>query len=393
MFAGILFVSMLALNLGGCAVPQGQLGDAPQEHEDVLLPQVEQVAALKNEQEMDYLGAYLYWRQALELVQGKLASLNVNLQEIADSYVEQGIRLYNNKDGKQAVASFLEALRYDPTNEKALHYLKEKFAAETFIPCPVAEQDSFAAIALRVYGSADKAYLVPIFTKLACEDKLVAGTELQLPQLDSFFSRDLIDYKRDLLKARKLYRDKKYSELLPVAEKLHADIRGDAEASFLVNSAHVALGRVMQDERNYQEALSHYKKVDSQFRDMRGEIAALESQSIDTSVAEKQAEDAGLLQQAREMYGKRQYHEALALLQQLDPPTNDSRVMLAKVHKAMDQRADSHYKQGVSFFIEDKLNAAIAQWEQALSYNPAHQKAQENIVKARKLLEKVSSIK
>ena len=67
--------------------------------------------------------------------------------------------------------------------------------------------------------------------------------------------------------------------------------------------------------------------------------------------------------------------------------------VLALVEKQLKIQAENHFNKGVSLFVEEKLAAAITEWEKALELDPQHPQARPAIEKARKLLQKVQEIK
>jgi lipopolysaccharide biosynthesis regulator YciM len=55
--------------------------------------------------------------------------------------------------------------------------------------------------------------------------------------------------------------------------------------------------------------------------------------------------------------------------------------------------AEAHYLKGVNFFVEEKIEKAIQEWETTLSLEPRHPKAKKDIETARNLLQKLEKIK
>jgi tetratricopeptide (TPR) repeat protein len=80
-------------------------------------------------------------------------------------------------------------------------------------------------------------------------------------------------------------------------------------------------------------------------------------------------------------------------LEAVNPQYEDRDKLLVRVDTQLKIQAENHYKKGVSLFVEEKLEAAIKEWEKTLELNPHHPHAAQYIAKARKLLKKVSEIK
>ncbi len=62
------------------------------------------------------------------------------------------------------------------------------------------------------------------------------------------------------------------------------------------------------------------------------------------------------------------------------------------VKVVMKKEAEAHYLQGVKYFLNQELSSAIIEWEKTLVLNPDHKKAKENIINARRLLEKYKKV-
>ncbi len=55
-------------------------------------------------------------------------------------------------------------------------------------------------------------------------------------------------------------------------------------------------------------------------------------------------------------------------------------------------RAESHYQQGLKYFLQENLEQAISEWETALKYNPHHRLAVRDLANARILLKNLNNI-
>lgn len=61
--------------------------------------------------------------------------------------------------------------------------------------------------------------------------------------------------------------------------------------------------------------------------------------------------------------------------------------------KRMLSDAEVHYRNGVKFFINEKMDQAIAEWQQTLALNPDHAEAKRDMEKAQDILKKLKQIK
>lgn len=383
--AATLGVLFLAVVISGCSIPSAKLTKVP-------LPPSAQKKAVQKEVDREYLDALRYWRQAAAVVDGKISAISASLREIAAGHAQRGVELYAKREGEAALQAFFQALRHDSANKVALDYLNSRYAPRQLVPYTVAQGDTLASIAEKVYGSSDDVFAVTLFSGVVGGRELVEGEILHLPQLDSFYSQSLLDYKRDILVARKLYRQDEFAELLPLAEKILKDHPQDDEASYLLNSALVGLGGALRKEEKYEQAIGFLSRVDPVFKNVKVSIAEIrELQKL------KLAEDAmqlnsELFEKGELLYSQRKYLEALRVFREVDPQFEGVQAAIANTLEVIGMQAEIHYKRGVKYFVEDDLTAAIREWQQTIAYEPGHSKAIDNIIRARQLLKKVEAL-
>ena len=83
---------------------------------------------------------------------------------------------------------------------------------------------------------------------------------------------------------------------------------------------------------------------------------------------------------------QKKWADSLAAFNQvlkLNPKDQESLALLANV-KA--QLVQDHYNQGIRYFREEKLEAAIGEWRAVLQYDGSHEGARKNIDQAERLL-------
>lgn len=371
----------------GCAARTTGIEGGP-----VLLPSTEQLIAAAAEDDGEYRAALQYWRQAREKIDARIEEISRQLRRVSQWYAEIGVRFYQDKKGKKALAEFIEALRYNPENTLALEYFKNKYIPLRWISYTVQENDTISSIAEAFYQNAADGFVIVHCAGIGDEEGLTAGTEIRLPRLDSFFSPQLQDYKSDILHARALYTEKDFAKLLPVAEKILASHPGDEEASYLLGSALVGLGEELRRRQRYEKAIEVLSRVDPLFKDVKRDIAQIHVLQMQQRADNTQALNDELFARAKTLLENEKYLQARSVLEEIDPGVAGVREVVADLHTILKEQADIHYKRGVTFFVDDNLAAAIDMWQKTLRYDPGHEQAAANIAKARSLLEKVKSI-
>ena len=254
------------------------------------------------------------------------------------------------------------------------------------------KDDTFETMAEAVYGTFTDAFVVANFSGIAKEDDIVAGSVLNLPVLDSFYSQALLDYKRNIAKARKLFNKKQYEKLLPLAEKILQLHPEDNEASYLVNIALVRIGKKQRDGERYEEAIATLSRVDPAFKNVTKNIEEIRELQRDKLMQDALQVNTELYQKGEMLYAQGRYLEALEMFRKVDPDFEKIEEVVSDSRVKLMEQADIHYKEGVKLFIADNLASAIIEWEKTLQFNPGHRKAMTYIVKARQLLEKFEAI-
>jgi len=87
------------------------------------------------------------------------------------------------------------------------------------------------------------------------------------------------------------------------------------------------------------------------------------------------------------------YANALKMFEQLKKMQPDFKRLPQQLQTAREKLADQHYLAGIRHFREKKLQEAIEEWDQALTFNPKLESARRDKERARKLLKSLQEIK
>jgi tetratricopeptide (TPR) repeat protein len=352
--------------------------------------QKQALAAEKNEK---YLDALSYWRQARETVDRKISSISQKIAEISNNHSRQGVAYFEKREADKAFREFIEALAYNPTDKVALDYLRSRYKPGRYIPYTVKRDDTFAAIAEKIYGSPAYAFMVAEFSNAGKEKDLVEGKVIRLADKDSFFSQALIDYDKDIGRARKLFKTEKYTEALSAARAILTNHPEDEEASYIINMSLLKIASMQQEQQDYGGAVATLSQIDPSFKNVKKKIAEVRELLKDSNSDSERMKNADLLQRAGQLSSEGKYAAAREVLKDVDPQFEGRDKVLAQVEKQLKIQAEIHFNKGVSLFVEEKLAAAIMEWEKALELDPQHPQVRPAIEKARKLLQKVQEIR
>lgn len=352
--------------------------------------QKQALAAEKNEK---YRDALSYWHQARETIDRKISSISQKTDEISNNHSRHGVAYFEKREADKAFGEFIEALICNPTNKVALEYLRSRYKPSRYISYTVKKEDTFAVIAEKIYGFPSYAFMVAEFSNAGKEKDLVEGKVIRLADKDSFFSQAMIDYNKDIGRARKLFKTEKYTEALSAARAVLTNHPEDEEASYIINMSLLKIASMQQEQQDYGGAIATLSQIDPLFKNVKKKIAEVRELLKDSHSDSERMKNADLLQRGERLSSEGKYVAAREVLKDVDPQFEGRDKVLAQVDKQLKIQAENHFNKGVSLFVEEKLAAAIMEWEKALELDPQHPQARPSIEKARKLLQKVQQIR
>lgn len=328
-----LFALCVIVYLMGCA------GSSRQSPVGVPLAEQWRQRALENEKDGELQQALINLKIENSLNPGdehsarKIRELKNRIYINAAAHFKQGMAYYRKGLLKKAQKEFLITLRYDPFHEDALGYLKGLQVREHFVSYKTKRGESLKDIAVEVYKEPDMDFLVAHFIGLDVEAKPDPGSLIELPVLEPQFLKLLVNVEERLAEGKSFFKAKEYEKALASAQRVLSVEPDNKEAVDLRNVSCFRLGKRLALKRKYPESLEMFIQVDEGYEG-------------------------------------------------LDKALSDARENIAK-------QAETHYRRGVKFFLNENLENAIAEWEETLALDPGHEKAKRDIKKAQRLLEKL----
>ena len=284
-----------------------------------------------------------------EEAEKKIAQLQEQISAAADQHFQKGLAFFQSRSYALARNEFLCALYLRPDHGEAIHYLKQEMAGEDIFSYEVKKGDTIKKVARKFYKDPRKDFLIAYFNGLKVDSRLEPPLILRMPIVDSPLperkstpakkAADLkpemaIEIKEILGKARGAYQVKNYLESAALTAKILEYDPANRECRGLRNASFYQLGKKFSQEKKYQEALEAFHHVDSGYKDVSTQLA-------------------------------------------------QNRKHVAEVH----------YLKGVKFFIEEKIEGAIQEWQTTLALEPKHPKAKKDIENARNLLKKLEKVR
>ena len=318
-------------------------------------PERYRARARENEEAGDLPKALKAWEivknfiPADEEAEKKIAQLREQIPAAADQHFQRGLAFFQSRSYALARNEFLCALYLNPDHGEAMVYLKRKMAEEGIFTYEVKKGDTIKNVARKFYKDPQKDFLIAHFNGLTVDSRLEPPLILRMPILDSpppkrqstsakkaadLNPETAIEIQEILGKARNAYRVKNYLESAALTAKILEYDPANREGRELRNASFYQLGKKLSEEKKYHEALEAFHRVDSGYKDVSTQL------------------------------GKNQK-----------------------------QLAEVHYIKGVKFFIEEKIEGAIQEWQTTLSLEPKHPKAKNDIENARNLLKKLETVR
>ncbi|OGP58928.1 MAG: hypothetical protein A2V65_01480 [Deltaproteobacteria bacterium RBG_13_49_15] len=306
----------------------------------------------------------------------KAAQLKMEIQKKVNQHLSKGRTYYYYSSMRDARREFLKVLFYDSENKEALDYLKNRLHGDDLIVYEVKPGDTLEEIARKAYQDPQKGFVVAKYNDLKSESALESGRVLKLPVIEvvasdaasrstqesqktsksgapfqkqppqkipeesQVLTAMVTDYSKGLRTgmtlsdAKRLFDKKRYQETIAIAEEILEQDDDNQTAKNLINASYYQMGKGMVESKNYKEAIKYFSRVDPEYLD----VGRLKS---------------------------------------------DVEVKLS----------DVHYIEGVKYFVNEKLENAISEWEMTLAFNPEHQKAKADIENARNIIKKLKEIK
>ncbi len=388
----ILNFLLIFLMLSGCASLRSPGGEATTAASAILLPDSAQLKAYEAEKDANYAEALDYWKQADRVIEDKIGKLSVQMKELAKKRAQDGVDCYRNQQGDKAFKAFLETLRLDPTNKVARQYLLSMFTPTKYKHYTVRKGETFASIAKGAYGSSSYGLIAKNFSRRDKGDDLKEGMVISLPILASFHRSAPVDYSKKILVARRLFKAGQFQEALDLASRLQKSYPTEEEPSYIGNMALLEISKQLVDQERFDAAIAALKRVDPRFRNVRDDIASIEKNKAAKLLTTAQSNNRQNYEQGLRLYKEGELLKAMKCYRQVDPHYPGLDKAVAATQKKIRHQADEHFKKGVKLFVNEKLTAAIAEWEETLKLDPNNESASLAIKKTRNLLKKVQQM-
>jgi tetratricopeptide (TPR) repeat protein len=380
------------------------------------------------EKQGDLQAALFAWRVVAAQYPGNakaaesIQRLSRDIADGAARHYKKGIDHFQAGEADKAQREFLITLRLDPGHARALYYLKKRLSSPDQETHTVRRGESYGQIAADRYNDPSKAAIVAYFNELDPNKPLWIDTLLLLPALSDRQLLPRRETEAQLARAQQALDEKHYTEVLAIAARIGETSPGHPQIQALNDAARFGQGMLLIEEKQYHLALELLKKVGTGFKGRDRAIQqaqqGIQAQASGEKMRLAQEQfsqgayegaiiicDAVLSEdpanpKARTLWAAAHYAlgkqyldqgdeiRAIETLKVLGRDYNDTPQLLAQAQGRLNARAEEYYRKGVKHFLNEELEEAIAAWQKALSLNPNHPKARQDMDNALRLLDK-----
>jgi len=290
----------------------------------------------------------------------KLTDLKQRIDAKAEAHFKAGMKLYRLQQFEKAQQAFLKTLVYNPQHPQALVYLKSRFTPFKTVSYKAKKGETKTDIANKVFLDPEKAFLISYFFEETSDQEIFKkGMQLDLPYIESAPVKQkgkpaqqstdkaptyqieksappAFNIQVELAKADGFLENKRYDNVLFIADKIFEHDNFSKEAEGLINKVYYQKGNDLFAENRFLEARTYFSFIDPEY--------------ISTEKIQ------------------------------------------ATIKTILDKQAETHYLKGVNYFINEDLENAIVAWETVLKMNPGHEKAHTDIQNAKHLLQKLQNL-
>jgi tetratricopeptide (TPR) repeat protein len=305
------------------------------------VPRVYRLKAKQHESEQNLPMAILCWhiiegfRPGDPEATAEIKRLRSLARAESKKHYVQGLEYLKEKRTDAARDELLTALFFTPDDRSILDSIERDLAPPDSITYRVHNGDNDVSIARKIYHDPGKSFLVAYFSNQTSTDSPTPGELLHLPIIEP---APVVKKPRSVTsvqRAQALFEAKKYQEAISLAEDVVA-YGPSTTARHIINGSYYALGLQEFRAGHLSEAMKLFTMVDRDY---------------------KQTPD-----------------------------------YIRKIRNQVHVMANYHYQKGVRYFVDEKLEKAIAEWEATLRLNPAHLKARADLKKARTMLDNLHGI-
>lgn len=390
--SGTIAVTVIAFGWlfgAGCITPDAQkrteseAGFAPPTVEDRARAFLERGKAL--ERLCDPVRALRQYRIALTVApeeteaKRNIDRLEAVLSRRSEEHYQVGLAFHEQGKYIQARHEFLEALRLQPDHPEASRKLvsRKRIRINRYITHTLVPGECLSELAETYYGDPGKFAVIARYNGISDVTRIRAGQKLRIPEIQGVPFRkggeQVRTEEKQLPEARLWeWRMLKTAKSAPLEEPADA-----IEKRPRVEQCRER-GLVLLREKKYQEAVDAFEE-------------ALQISPDDEVVLDNAFRAQFLL--AERLLERKDYLGARKAFLACLRIKGDCEKCHSFIRKAEDQYKEEHYRKGMRYFNQKKLDQAIREWEFVQAMDPEYKQVGYLIQKSRRILSKLRDLK
>jgi len=253
---------------------------------------------------------------------------------------------------------------------------EEIITVKGFVVHTVKAEDTLSKLAKEYYGDLKKFDLIAKFNDMQVSDSLQVGQEIKIPEVEGvpFLAPE----------AKELTETKTPEAEAPAAKEAQPEKAAEEPATAKVEAseedqaaAYRKSGIEFYQDKNYADAVVELQKALSANPDDKVTKNYLSLAYFEQGVASFNKEDYS--QSIKAFETSRQFNSSCEKCE-------------SYLKQSQEKFKDLHYRQGVSYFGQEKLAEAISEWQQVYNMDPNYKDVSKNISKAQTLLQRLEEI-
>ncbi len=249
--------------------------------------------------------------------------------------------------------------------------LTEVVLVKKFITHTVEPGESLSKLALRYYGDYKKFPIIAQYNQLDENAGVRVGQKIRIPEVEGV-----------PFAAKPTEEDERQAEMPVTSAAIEEPQTGEKEERELAavdqSANYRELGIEFFNEKDYPAAISEFKKV-------------LNVNPADNTTLEYIS--ASHFQQGLVVFAKEDYLAARDEFKASLQYNAECEKCEEYIKKSEETYLEIHYNKGVSYFGDERLAEAVQEWELVSEIDPEYKDVDSNLNKAKKLLERLESIK
>jgi tetratricopeptide (TPR) repeat protein len=382
-------LGLLLILLWGC-----QTAQAPRERNKQANAYIEQAQAYESQGNLVEALEQFKLAQTIApddaFVNEGVARLEKQLNDLAETHYQAGLRFRDKGKWELAKKEFLKALRFNPEHEKAAAMLQQRQpkAAGKYITHRIAPGESISKLALKYYGDYKKYHHIANFNNMTDATQVRVGQRIQIPVIDGVSIDDLIRISGGTSTAPAqparisgeytVHQIEPGESLSIIAKKYYGDFklfRVIADYNGIDDPTSVKIGQKVKVPRlegtTAPATASVEPTVDAPYQPDQAEIesTAVAIEAAPEPVDVTQTEEVEAVDQVAEyresgisLYNEQQYEEAIVEMQKVLSAAPDDAT-------ATEYIARSYVQLGKAHLAADRLNDAKTAITTALDYD------------------------